>query len=340
MQFTRPVLIALAATAIASAQTNKTKTVSEDVLLVQSAPAVPAMKVTGGTANVMYFVRDSKPVKGAPYSAESQTETVQTLADGNRIVRSSSSKTYRDSEGRTRTDSSVNALGPWVADGQSLSISTIFDPTTGESISLNHQQKTAVKAGQRLSVVSADAPSAGATTISDTVAGVTSIRTGEAKQDVRIAGEVGPIVVAPLSSGSIEGAPPLPALPGMGAGISFTTSLSTVTRDSQENQKESLGTKTIEGVVCEGTRITETIAAKAIGNEKPIEIVTERWYSPELQTEVLRTHNDPRFGETSFKLTNIVRAEQPKSLFEIPADYQVEDGARAPMRIHMQQPKK
>ena len=39
-------------------------------------------------------------VKGAPYSAEAVTETIQTLPDGNRIVNRLSSMQYRDSEGR------------------------------------------------------------------------------------------------------------------------------------------------------------------------------------------------------------------------------------------------
>jgi hypothetical protein len=37
-----------------------------------------------------------KVVKGAPYSAEAVTETIQTLADGNRIVNRISSMVYRD----------------------------------------------------------------------------------------------------------------------------------------------------------------------------------------------------------------------------------------------------
>ncbi len=41
-------------------------------------------------------------VQGAPYSATISNELVQTLADGNRIVQSSSGTTARDSQGRTR----------------------------------------------------------------------------------------------------------------------------------------------------------------------------------------------------------------------------------------------
>jgi len=37
--------------------------------------------------------------------------------------------------------------------------------------------------------------------------------------------------------------------------------------------------------------------------KRPIEIVTETWFSPELHTMVLRKHSDPRLGETTYRLT-------------------------------------
>jgi hypothetical protein len=88
---------------------------------------------------------------------------------------------------------------------------------------------------------------------------------------------------------------------------------------------EKLGTQMIEGVSAEGTRTTITIPAGEIGNERAIEIVSERWYSPELQVVVMTRHADPRFGETTYKLTNINRAEQPKTLFEVPPGYTVKE---------------
>jgi len=90
----------------------------------------------------------------------------------------------------------------------------------------------------------------------------------------------------------------------------------------------SLGTETINGVLAEGTRITRTIAAGAIGNEKPIVITTERWYSSELQTYVLIKRSDPYVGESEFQLTNIQRSEPDASLFQVPADYTVRSAGR------------
>jgi hypothetical protein len=88
---------------------------------------------------------------------------------------------------------------------------------------------------------------------------------------------------------------------------------------------ESLGMTDIEGVHAEGTRVTVTIPAGAIGNQLPIAVVTERWYSPELQVVVQTRRADPRTGETVYRLTNIVRAEPPPNLFQIPADYRIEE---------------
>jgi hypothetical protein len=68
-----------------------------------------------------------------------------------------------------------------------------------------------------------------------------------------------------------------------------------------------------------------SIPAGAIGNLAPVEIVSERWYSPDLQTVVYSRRSDPRFGETTYRLTNIIRAEPPAELFQVPADYKVEE---------------
>lgn len=89
---------------------------------------------------------------------------------------------------------------------------------------------------------------------------------------------------------------------------------------------ESLGTQIVNGVNAEGTRTTHTIAAGEIGNSAPITIVSERWYSPDLQTVVQSTRTDPRFGTTTFSLTNIQKTEPAGTLFTVPADYTVQAG--------------
>ena len=51
-------------------------------------------------------------VKGKPYSADTSTETVQTLSDGNRIAHRTVSKFFRDSEGRTRREQTFGNVDP------------------------------------------------------------------------------------------------------------------------------------------------------------------------------------------------------------------------------------
>ena len=66
------------------------------------------------------------------------------------------------------------------------------------------------------------------------------------------------------------------------------------------------------------------IAAGTVGNERPIEVVTERWFSPELKTVVLAKHSDPRLGETVYQLTNIVRpGAASRTSSSCPPDYKV-----------------
>jgi hypothetical protein len=97
-------------------------------------------------------------------------------------------------------------------------------------------------------------------------------------------------------------------------------------QDAGQNVKtESLGRRTFAGMQADGTRTTITIPAGQIGNEQPMQIVSELWYSPDLQTTVFSRHLDPRLGEVVFRLADISRSEPAASLFQPPADYQVTD---------------
>lgn len=94
----------------------------------------------------------------------------------------------------------------------------------------------------------------------------------------------------------------------------------------KETVTTSLGTQTIGGVAAEGTRYTRTIPAGQIGNAKPIVIVTERWYSADLQMVVMTKRSDPRSGDTVFQMIGIARTEPAATLFQVPADYSVSKG--------------
>jgi len=89
--------------------------------------------------------------------------------------------------------------------------------------------------------------------------------------------------------------------------------------------KESLGTQTINGVAAEGTRFTRTIPAGAVGNEKPLTIVREEWYSNDLHMIVQSKRTDPFVGETTYNVTNIQRNAPAATLFTVPSDYSVKD---------------
>jgi hypothetical protein len=89
--------------------------------------------------------------------------------------------------------------------------------------------------------------------------------------------------------------------------------------------KESLGAQTINGVSTQGTRYTRTIPAGQIGNDKPLTIVKEEWYSPDLQIVVQSKHSDPFTGTTTYTVTNIQRTAPSAALFSVPSGYTISD---------------
>lgn len=256
-----------------------------------------------------------KVVKGAPYSAESVTESVQTLGDGNRIVNRITSTVYRDSEGRTRREQTLKGLGVLGASEEPLQMIFINDPVAGVTYSLDSRTRTAHKGGA----------------FNFTFAGKPGAQGAEAQKfEFKIAAPAHGAAAAASGSGIIMTAPQaghavagtrMPAPEG--GVVASTYAFRTRSGPNANEVKEDLGKQFIEGVEAEGTRTTVTIPAGEIGNERPIQILSERWYSPELQLVVMTRHSDPRSGETTYKLTNINRIEPLKSLFEVPSDYTI-----------------
>jgi hypothetical protein len=252
---------------------------------------------------------DGQPVKGAPYSAQAVNETTQTLSDGNRIVNKSTSAVYRDSDGRTRREQTLRSFGPFAATGEAPQMVFISDPVAGVNYTLDARTHVARKMPAfRFEFKTAE-----------------PLRRGEGPSaGVMFERAPGP----PPPPGPPDGEGPGPDVftlrappPGNAADFVFK-------REGAKDKNlvtEKLGTQVIEGVAAEGTRDTITIPAGEIGNERAIEIINERWYSPELKTVVMTRHSDPRFGETVYRLTNISRTEPPHSLFEVPADYTLKD---------------
>jgi hypothetical protein len=92
---------------------------------------------------------------------------------------------------------------------------------------------------------------------------------------------------------------------------------------------ENLGNRQIAGGRAEGTRQTMTIPAGVFGNLRPIDVVTERWYSAELKIVVESRRTDPRTGEVFYRIVNLVRGDPPPELFEVPSEYTVIERPRA-----------
>jgi len=210
-----------------------------------------------------------KVVTGAPYSAVAVMETKQTLADGNVIDRKVQSNVFRDSQGRTRRETTFTGIGPLAASGQPRTAIMIHDPVASTAYVLHPDQKTAEQL---------PSPRAGAK------------RPGKMQTDfeARIEKEI--------ANGTLK--------------------------------KEDLGVQTINGISAQGTRYTRTIPAGQIGNANPVSVVSEQWYSPDLQVVVKSSRKDPRFGETTYTLTGIQRSEPAASLFALPSDYTVTAATR------------
>jgi hypothetical protein len=131
-----------------------------------------------------------------------------------------------------------------------------------------------------------------------------------------------PSVVAGDAASPAAPVPPIPPVPPVPP-MHGMPPLPMMLAPPGEGVTTSLGSRHFDGVRADGTRTTWTIAAGRIGNEKPIEVVSERWYAPDLMLVVATRRNDPRSGETSYRLTNLKRGEPEAALFRVPADYEV-----------------
>jgi hypothetical protein len=258
---------------------------------------------TGGAVGAGIGEKVSRtPVLGAPYSALITNESSQLLADGNRITQSSSGTTTRDSQGRTRQDAPLPAIGNMAA-ANAPHFVFINDPVGQKTYTLNLTEKTAQSFAM---------PRAG----SGTGVGIGTGGSAEASTFF--------LKLKQEAEASASGQ--TPEIATQKSLIMMDKTKAETFGEATEVNTEDLGTQTMEGVLVTGTRTTKTIAAGQIGNEKPISIVIEIWTSPELKTVVMSKRSDPRMGEQTFRLTNIVRAEPDASLFTVPADFKVIDG--------------
>jgi hypothetical protein len=258
--------------------------------LVFLTPAAFAQGVgTAWFSNSGWISTNSAPLP--PYSAEQTSEQVQTLADGTHITQGIQKiLLYRDSAGRTRTE---HTFAPPPGAPATIRVPTmiqIMDPVAGYMYHLNSQDHTA----QRIAW-----PPAGRQ-VTGKSSGAITFRSGALAATLPAS--------APAVSTS---AAPVPAAPSNPL--------------RPQIQRESLGADTMEGLTVTGTRITTTYPEGSVGNDRPITVVTETWMSQDLKMPVLSKTSDPRTGETTTKLTNVSLAEPDPSLFQVPADYAIND---------------
>jgi len=225
-------------------------------------PLGPRMEILG-----FGEMHPGKVVTGAPYSAVAVTETRQSLADGNAISRKVQANVFRDSQGRTRRETTLTGVGPLSTTGASRTFVMIHDPVAGTAFVLHQDTKVAEKL---------------------------PVPRGGGKPPANLQGKFNARMQEQIANGTLK--------------------------------KEDLGVQTINGISAQGTRFTRTIPAGQAGNAKPIIITNERWYSPDLQIVIKTVRNDPRFGETTYTVTNIQKQEPAAALFAVPSDYTVKQG--------------
>jgi hypothetical protein len=264
----------------------------------------PHMAMRGPAVAFRTELMDTAPIKGSPFCATVVNEHTQVFADGNKIHTSENSLLCRDGEGRTRRESQLNLLGA-LPQGQTPRFVTILDPVAGYRYFLDTNNKTARKS--KLLPSSA-------------VPGVPE----KSGQNVMIFNRT-------VGAGAPE--------PGPGQTIFFKRIEGGKEPDANS---ENLGDQMFGPIHATGSRVTTTIPAGKMGNEKPMNVVSEDWYSPELKTMVKTVHTDPWAGELTTQLTNVNTTEPDASLFAIPSDYKVTDDNSEPfmLRVPPMEPEK
>jgi hypothetical protein len=247
---------------------------------------------------------DVEPAKGAPFCATVTTDHTQAFADGNRIHTTDNSSVCRDGEGRTRREASLNLLGA-AAQNPAPKLVTIVDTVAGYRYMLDSENKTAHRfpIGPNAKGVAVNGPSGGPP------------EKGERVMFYQRAGAAGP---------------------DMAAGGNMIFKSTRRVADDPAPTTESLGDQTIDGIHATGTRMTTTIPAGQMGNEQPILVTSERWYSSELKATVMTKHTDPWAGEIKTQFTNVSASEPDSSLFRVPIDYKVVEEKAGPFVLQKQ----
>jgi len=220
-------------------------------------------------------------VTGHPFSGLEERHSLQVLGDGTRIETKSADKYYRDDQGRTRIERE---------DGTVL----ISDPVLGAGVEM--------KDGKVIRRSTFTHNAKGGYNFSSTTEPAAQVRKVSKEELEAQAKAMLDMNQAQVREAKLKAAQLTEATPAKKAG-----------------NEEDLGHQAFGGIDAQGTRSTTTIAAGAIGNDRPINIVSERWVSADLQMTVKSSNKDPRFGETTYELTNILPGHPDPTLFQMPA---------------------
>ena len=302
-------------------------------------------------------------VKGAPYCADATHETIQPLADGNRIVRKQSTRLCRDGEGRTRRevqrtqgagkgDKLVYFRDPvakeaWIYNPETKAVRRLLGGGGMAWAQGDHEawQRWGREFSQRMREQFKDLPRppqppqppkaqeapAAPKAPEPAVVVETDVMVKGAEDEPRRQRDVRVIRLSDLPAGvHMAPLPPMPPMPPMPALVGQGWSWGHFAPRG-EPVVTALPAKEIEGVKVTGERSTWTIEAGKLGNEKPILITREVWTSPELSLTVHSRDFDPRSGEVLYRLHNIQRGEPDAALMRLPAD------AKKPERTERQE---
>jgi len=254
-------------------------------------------------------VVETRITTGRPYSAEATTEFVQTLGDGNKIARKATVRIFRDGEGRTRREELA-------ADG-TVKLVSIYDPVAHITYVLDPATRTARKSAVRVILPARsddgrkiDFKAATEMTAAELAGGRVAL---VAPTDLPVPSEdmVKRQIEMAVSAGGVRARVVQPVGRGVAA----------------PKNEESLGQKVIDGVLADGKRVTTVLPAGSIGNQQPITVLSEQWFAPDLEILLMTKHSDPRTGETTYSLANITRGEPAATLFDVPADYTIQDSS-------------
>jgi hypothetical protein len=247
-----------------------------------------------------------RPVAGQPYQAEKVTHSQQSLSDGTVITHDTRGLIARDADGRMREEvymvRSGNVNGKQM--DMNLQSATVGDPIAHTMLIWVGDTKTAMQM---------QLPSLPKLPV---MGGVAGMLTAPPPPVVRRPGDSIKMIkedAPPPTSARNNNMPNLAPIAG-------------VALPSKNNiHTEDLGRQSIEGVLVTGKRVTTTIPAGEIGNDRPIVVMHEEWRSPELNILVKTIDTDPRTGEQTMELQGLSRADPDPALFHAPSGYKVED---------------